>query len=705
MAGLDRLYDRRHALWLAAADRWQARASRRNADQTTVRRFGPGAADSPMRQARFSARSAVLSEAVGLRARGQLPFFIERKIGPTLDFLSAAPSDAAKKAGIPVARIVTSADPKVQAEGFASGFLISPRLLLTNCHVFPDVASAVGTGANFLHEIDEHGLKIGITFEVDPQTLFLCDQALDFAVVALKEKSVTGESLHDLGFITPSEATSKILIGQPIEIIQYPDGGGKQYAINNNRLLDILDDGFVHYETDTLEGSSGSPAFSEKWELVALHHAGIPEVRNGKIMTVDQHVWTQDMPEDRIHWVANEGIRVSAIVQALGKLRLPTAAATKMLSDLLTMTTDPVDDISKVLLGSGDAAPERRPEPLQDASTQSITIAEGSDMASANFNFSGQVTINIAPAQPAGAVVNAAAAAIAVEKTLRFDPNYDDREGYDPNFLGNDLSVPAPQVARERDKEIYKEDGETVVLKYHHYSLVMNKMRRLQMWSAANVDYDPSLRKQSGRAFFGADRWKGDPRIPASIQIADPDFYGPAGQIDRGHIVRREDSAWGNTPTETEFSNSDTFHWTNCTPQHAAFNRESPGTGTYGQIKGLWGAFEAYIQKSLQHGDTKACILAGPVLADDDPNADFGTGPIQYPIQFWKVVAVAVQDPAGSSSLRTYGFVLSQKDVVDQFGIEFTPGQYARFQRPLAEIATLAGVAFDEVLLNADTKR
>jgi endonuclease G len=41
---------------------------------------------------------------------------------------------------------------------------------------------------------------------------------------------------------------------------------------------------------------------------------------------------------------------------------------------------------------------------------------------------------------------------------------------------------------------------------------------------------------------------------------------------------------------------------------------------------------------------------------------------------------------------------------VDEFGIEFAPGQYARYQRSLADIATLTGVTFDTVLLAADTK-
>ncbi|MEH7811119.1 hypothetical protein [Bacillus toyonensis] len=45
-------------------------------------------------------------------------------------------------------------------------------------------------------------------------------------------------------------------------------------------------------------GSSGSPAFNNKWELLALHHAGGDQDRNGM-------------------WINNEGIVVSHIVNDL----------------------------------------------------------------------------------------------------------------------------------------------------------------------------------------------------------------------------------------------------------------------------------------------------------------------------------------------------------------------------------------------------
>jgi V8-like Glu-specific endopeptidase len=65
-----------------------------------------------------------------------------------------------------------------------------------------------------------------------------------------------------------------------------------------------------------MPGSSGSPVFNDQWELVALHHSGVPR-RNaaGRVLAVNGRIWKEEMGEDRIDWVANEGIRVSSIVR------------------------------------------------------------------------------------------------------------------------------------------------------------------------------------------------------------------------------------------------------------------------------------------------------------------------------------------------------------------------------------------------------
>lgn len=701
MGRLDRLREVRWAIRRAAVKRWNDRAGDRQKNLSDIAAGGIGAADSPMRNARFRVREAAFAQARALRSLGRLPFVIERKIGPTLDWTPFAPSEGARAAGRPVARVVEIRGPGTQPEGFATAFLVTSRLLMTNHHVFPTKADTVGVGANFLYERTDRGIENGAIFEIDGDAFYLSDNGLDFAIVAIKAQSLDGKSITEFGSVPLVEATPKILIGQHVNIIQHPEGGPKQYAVSQNRLVDLLDSGFLHYETDTLEGSSGSPAFSENWQLVGLHHASIPEMSGDKVVAVGGGFWDESMPDDKVHWIANEGTRISALVKHLGSVKMDNPKQQALLNELMASTTDPVDDLVSVA-----ATPESKVVPLAAYPETKTSIN--------TFNFSGPATIHVyaPPAdgarQMAPVIDVKPSTAIAVEKVIRFDPDYNHREGYDPKFLDpndSDFEVPIPKVSAAREGELLAgRNGKPRVLKYHHYELVMNEDRRLQMWSAVNVDYDPNLKAKGNRKSFGTDKWIPDPRIPGEFQIMDAEFYKPAGNIDRGHIVRREDNAWGETDEEIEFANSDTFHWTNCTPQHEAFNQSAPGRNdpTYIGMKGLWGDFENHVQQNLTGEDTRACILAGPVLDDKDPSEDFGFGEIKYPLRFWKVIAVPVAHD-GTRKLTVFGFVLSQRDVVKKFGIEvFRPGRFTKYQKSLAAITEMTGVEFHKRLHDAD---
>jgi endonuclease G len=322
MSQLDRLREAQWAVRRAATERWKERSFEREKGLRDIEASGDGAADSPMRVARFKARAATFQQARELRSQGRLSFGIERKMGPTLDWTPYAPSDGARKAGRPVARVVLLGGPGTQPQGFATSFLVTSRLLLTNHHVFPTKADASGTGANFLFERSDRGIEAGVTFEIDADSFYLSDEQLDFAIVGVKPRSAEGQSIGDFGSVQLVEATSKILIGHRINIIQHPEGGPKQYAITENRLVDLLDSGFLHYDTDTLEGSSGSPAYSEDWQLVGLHHASIPEMIGDRVVAVGGGFWDESMPDDKVHWIANEGVRVSALVKHLGGVKM-----------------------------------------------------------------------------------------------------------------------------------------------------------------------------------------------------------------------------------------------------------------------------------------------------------------------------------------------------------------------------------------------
>jgi len=65
-----------------------------------------------------------------------------------------------------------------------------------------------------------------------------------------------------------------ILQGEPAIMIQHPKGEYKQIVLTNNRVIKINKD-FLYYETDSDHGSSGSPVFNQKWELVGMNRAAV----------------------------------------------------------------------------------------------------------------------------------------------------------------------------------------------------------------------------------------------------------------------------------------------------------------------------------------------------------------------------------------------------------------------------------------------
>ena len=632
----------------------------------------------------------------------------ERMIGATLDFVDLPPDEQALKAGRPVVRLVTLGASGIVPDGFATGFLVAPDLILTNHHVFRTADEADGVGAQFLYERTHEGIREGLIFELEPDRFFVNNKELDYAVVALRLRSVSGASLDQFKYLPLIAAKGKIRKGDPINIIQHPEGRPKQYATVNNRLLDLRDDGFLLYETDTLEGSSGSPVFNQYWETVGLHHCGVPQIEQGQLVTRDGRRLPLDaeVADDDLIWVANEGIRVSALVESLGQQRLDRAEQQTILERLIATTTDPLQMVAEKspLIGG----------PLEIPA--SATKGPDETMAQNIFQFSGPVTIQVGPGGtlPIAALSGPAVApqmplvvtpivgdqAAFREKALRFDEDYESRDtrGYKEDFLDG-WNVSVPTTNNDHAGALLEKDGDTWVIPYYHYSLVMNADRRLVAWAACNVDYSTAGRKfTKTRKEYGGENWRLDPRVAiqaAGTQLEDAHFYAPAKKIDRGHIVRREDGAWGATSKEAEFGNSDTYHWTNCTPQSEGFNQSGK--------QGIWGQFEEHIQDQVKAEGGRMCVFAGPVLNPDDPEHGYEDGAtIQVPMEFWKVVA-CVSRENGHKVKLSYGFVFDQTEPVQRLGYErMNMDDYEIYQMPLTEITKKTGVVFDPTLVAAD---
>lgn len=710
-----------------AAQRWETRMRQRVAGLEKIRNQGLGAADTPKRQAEWTARQLT-------KAATGFPRFPERAIG-AWNPVEYAPSIQASDAAKPVARIVQQRTSGHAPIGVATGLLIGFDLLLTNHHVFPSRVDIDGHAANFFHVRDEYGINNGKYYEFDPDRFFLTDPELDFTIVAVQPRSRESDQIASCGWTRLIEATGKVLTGAPVNIIQHPAGGPRAFAISDNKLMDILPTGFLHYETDTLPGSSGSPVYNTDWELVALHHCGVPAIRDGKVLDKRGEPWDPNsQSDDDIQWIANEGTRVSFIVERLKSMTIPESMRT-LARQLLATTADP-------LTGAGASTGAESMPPA--------TALPPASRAGGNiFNFSGPVTLHVyggqglqpatppaaapAPSQAAGGTGASAAGGLLAavqEKSLVFDSDYAGRRGYNTKFLGRELPPPVAQPrwdgllysvadylqfhAEVDDvpevKTSHLAQADPLPLDYHHFSLVMHKPTRMCLWTASNYDYRAKSRTDTRkRADFGGENWREDPRIPLEFQLLNKDVYGPAKRIDRGHLVRREDNCWGADETETEFANADTYHWTNCTPQHEAFNQENPsdrsGQRVYdGGVVGIWGQFERMLTDQVQESGGRAVLFAGPVLSEFFESKNWGTGKVRIPKKFWKVVVVPESQKRGAK-LLAYGFVFSQEKPIKQFGDTYEAIDMPAFERnkaSIAKIEELAGLTFAPEIAEAD---
>jgi endonuclease G, mitochondrial len=138
-------------------------------------------------------------------------------------------------------------DARGRLAGYGTGFLVSPRLMLTNNHVLRSAAEAGHSQIEFNYQSGVDGTSLpSVLFALDPGTCFLTDARLDYTLVAVKARSLDGQELRGFGFNRLIEAQGKVLIGEYVNIIQHPNGEPKQLALRENQVVDLFED-FCHY--------------------------------------------------------------------------------------------------------------------------------------------------------------------------------------------------------------------------------------------------------------------------------------------------------------------------------------------------------------------------------------------------------------------------------------------------------------------------
>jgi endonuclease G len=547
--------------------------------------------------------------------------------------------------------------------GVGSGVLIGPRLLMTNNHVLRSIDEALGAEAQFDYQENVSGDLLPVhAYRLDPKLFFVTDKALDFTIVAISETSAKGQPITRYPWIKLIPTLGKAEKGDPLNIIQHPRGGLKQIALRNNEVIDIPTGkpDFLYYTTDTEPGSSGSPCFNDQWELIALHHSGVPRMDGETILRKDGKAWREDDDDPAlIDWIANEGARVSAIVGSLNGSTLEP----------------PARDLRDAALGGAAPNPVELARSVDTAGARTVVTGRTS-IATGNGSVSFSVPLNITVSLGEGAAqaiasVNAgvagSTAAVGVVDTtsiltekLVVDPDWSTRTGYDPDFLG--VKVPLPTLSSSQKSNTvevpaqFRVKGDRFNLAYHHYSLAMNRKRRFAWYSAANIDGKnvPKLPDRSG------DEWFIDPRIdnPEAPQFQLGEELYATAKTDRGHLTRYLDVAWG-TKQEALKALADTFHFTNCCLQLLAFNR----------TQGRWQGIEQFLlERKARKDQMRISVITGPIFRQNDPKYqnEFMDAPVRIPLEFWKVCAVVRDD----GTLSATAFILTQDDITQLPGFE-----------------------------------
>lgn len=233
--------------------------------------------------------------------------------------------------------------------GWGTGFLISNTLFMTNNHVIESAAECTDFNMQFMYQDNYTADPITPEFfETNESSFFHTNPSLDYTIVRLKRKPylirVVDKPTTSLPTAPPADLTSlhdyadseqikeleyissfikkeapisafdpsrihrifgytagrkygyiplKAKVTYPqdmkLNVIQHPQGRKKEVVVQENELSDVYTN-VIHYTSDTDYGSSGSPVFNNTWDLMALHHARVPNKDANEGIRIDKIV-------------------------------------------------------------------------------------------------------------------------------------------------------------------------------------------------------------------------------------------------------------------------------------------------------------------------------------------------------------------------------------------------------------------------------
>jgi V8-like Glu-specific endopeptidase len=276
----------------------------------------------------------------------------------------------------------------------ATGFLVGKNYLLTNYHVFneKDKDNIKKFIVKFRYEQNALGQNARtVEYYLDPESFCVSDEQLDYTLIRVKAREdyndiglafpeagenfgwlpmlmdstliappITREQVKNIQKINSERIPYAGLSGEPVFIIQHPQGAQRRIVLFNNQVQNISQN-FLQYQADADFGSSGSPILNSQWQLVGLHHAALVK-------------WNeQKSDEQKLEVQGNLGTRVCEMVKHLETRRSELGVAAFLDNEryVVRQGKQPLKGRIYILVGY-----ERGNAPSAEHSQQEITIAK-----------------------------------------------------------------------------------------------------------------------------------------------------------------------------------------------------------------------------------------------------------------------------------------------------------------------------------------
>lgn len=242
----------------------------------------------------------------------------ERTPDDTATILALDPGSLLKavRASGSLARVLSKDDRTGELAWMANAVLVWPHLLLTTHWLIPDVESAHECLIELGRDDDVDCKRA--RFELQPAELFVSDPLLDYTLVALRALSIDGRAhLTQYPACNLPAPGARVAIPKWLNHAGFSRDGSPVLTFAEIEVVDESDE-FVLFHTPARAFSTGDPMFDDAWQLVAVHHSGVPaRDDDGRILTSGNTPWLPEMGTSAVEWSLGEGLRVDRLVRDL----------------------------------------------------------------------------------------------------------------------------------------------------------------------------------------------------------------------------------------------------------------------------------------------------------------------------------------------------------------------------------------------------